>query len=190
MACEPSSNSWFRCRRIVEFRDTDAAGIAHFSAFFFWMESPEHEFLRELGIRVVDNDPEDRERLLRECFPEGKSEEKTARHIEVSWPRVSVSADYKAAVRFGDTLDVFIAVAELGNSSITYCFRFENSRPRFLQAAWCALVCRVIQRKFTGQMFCTFTGHSQVNAGRGPPSRGETNLLEHSGLRYTFSASN
>ena len=66
MACEPSSNSWFRCRRIVEFRDTDAAGIAHFSAFFFWMESTEHEFLRELGVRVVDNDPEDRERLLRE----------------------------------------------------------------------------------------------------------------------------
>ena len=38
-----------------------------------------------------------------------------------------MSADYKAAVRFGDTLDVFIAVAELGKSSITYRFRFENS---------------------------------------------------------------
>ena len=131
MACEPSSNSWFRCRRIVEFRDTDAAGIAHFSAFFFWMESTEHEFLRELGIRVVDNDPEDRERLSREFFPEGKPEEKREEKIEcqfeVSWPRVSVAADYKAAVRFGDTLDVFIAVAELGKSSITYRFRFENS---------------------------------------------------------------
>ena len=130
MACEPCSNSWFRCRRIVEFRDTDAAGIAHFSAFFFWMESAEHEFLRELGIRVVDNDPEDRERLGREFFPEGKSEEKPEEkpecQFEVSWPRVSVSADYKAAVRFGDTLDVFMAVAELGNSSITYRFRFEN----------------------------------------------------------------
>ena len=40
------------------------------------MESTEHEFLRELGIRVVDNDPEDRERLGREFFPEGKPEEK------------------------------------------------------------------------------------------------------------------
>ena len=66
MVGEPSSNSWFRCRRIVEFRDTDAAGIAHFSAFFFWMESAEHEFLRELGIRVVDNAPEDEESLRRE----------------------------------------------------------------------------------------------------------------------------
>ena len=123
MAGEPSSNSWFRCRRIVEFRDTDAAGIAHFSAFFFWMESTEHEFLRELGIRVVDDAPEDEESLRRELA----ADEGVGRKLEVSWPRVSVSADYKAAVRFGDTLDVFIAVAELGSSSITYCFRFENS---------------------------------------------------------------
>ena len=122
MAGEPSSDSWFRCRRIVEFRDTDAAGIAHFSAFFFWMESTEHEFLRKLGIRVVDNDPEDMDSLRQELAPEEAGHE-----LEVSWPRVSVSADYKAAVRFGDTLDVFIAVAELGSSSVTYCFRFENS---------------------------------------------------------------
>ena len=38
------------CRRRVEFRDTDAAGIAHFSAFFFWMESAEHELLRAAGV--------------------------------------------------------------------------------------------------------------------------------------------
>ena len=123
MAGEPSSNSWFRCRRIVEFRDTDAAGIAHFSAFFFWMESAEHEFLRELGIRVVDNAPEDEELLRRELA----SNEGVERELEVSWPRVSVSADYKAAVRFGDTLDIFIAVALCGSSSVTYHFRFENS---------------------------------------------------------------
>ena len=121
MVREPTSDSWFRCRRIVEFRDTDAAGIAHFSAFFFWMESTEHEFLRELGIRVVDNDPEDGDSLRQDLVSKEAGYE-----LEVSWPRVSVSADYKAAVRFGDTLDVFIAVAELGSSSVTYCFRFEN----------------------------------------------------------------
>ena len=140
MAGEPSSNSWFRCRRIVEFRDTDAAGIAHFSAFFFWMESAEHEFLRELGIRVVDNAPEDEESLRRELA----SGEGVGRELEVSWPRVSVSADYKAAVRFGDTLDVFIAVAELGSSSITYRFRFENSGS--LVATGTVVVVRCIMR--------------------------------------------
>ena len=141
MAGEPSSNSWFRCRRIVEFRDTDAAGIAHFSAFFFWMESTEHEFLRELGMRVVDNTPEDEESLRQELA----SDEGIGDELEVSWPRVSVSADYKAAVRFGDTLDVFIAVAEQGSSSITYCFRFESSGN--LVATGTVVVVRCLMRR-------------------------------------------
>jgi len=141
MAGEPSSDSWFRCRRIVEFRDTDAAGIAHFSAFFFWMESTEHEFLRELGMRVVDNTPEDEESLRRELA----SDEGIGGELEVSWPRVSVSADYKAAVRFGDTLDVFIAVAEQGSSSITYCFRFESSGN--LVATGTVVVVRCLMRR-------------------------------------------
>ena len=141
MTVEPSSNSWFRCRRIVEFRDTDAAGIAHFSAFFFWMESVEHEFLRELGMRVVDNTPEDGESLRRELA----SDEGIGGELEVSWPRVSVSADYKAAVRFGDTLDVFIAVAEQGSSSITYCFRFESSGN--LVATGTVVVVRCLMRR-------------------------------------------
>ena len=141
MAGEPSSTSWFRCRRIVEFRDTDAAGIAHFSAFFFWMESTEHEFLRELGMRVVDNTPEDEESLRRElALDKGIGGE-----LEISWPRVSVSADYKAAVRFGDTLDVFIAVAEQGSSSITYCFRFESSGN--LVATGTVVVVRCLMRR-------------------------------------------
>ena len=123
MTGEPTSSLWFRCRRIVEFRDTDAAGIAHFSAFFFWMESAEHEFLRKLGLRVVDTSPKDAASLLRE-LPPG---EENSQGIEVSWPRVSVSADYKAAVRFGDKLDVFIAVGKRGVSSLSYQFRFEKS---------------------------------------------------------------
>ena len=40
--------------RRVEFADTDAAGIAHFSAFFAWMEETEHEFLRSRGLSVSE----------------------------------------------------------------------------------------------------------------------------------------
>ena len=43
----------FRTSRRVEFRDTDAAGIVHFSVFFTWMEAAEHELLRSLGLSVV-----------------------------------------------------------------------------------------------------------------------------------------
>ena len=76
-----AGSSAFTTRRRVEFRDTDAAGIVHFSAFFFWMESAEHELLRSIGLHVF----------------EGQAD-----GSEYSWPRVSVACDYTSAVRFGD----------------------------------------------------------------------------------------
>lgn len=96
-------------KRRVEFRDTDAAGIVHFSAFFFWMESAEHELLRAAGVPVVDR------------LPEG---------VDASWPRVSASCDYVSAVRFGEEVSIAAAVAEVGRTSITYSFQFEqDGRP-------------------------------------------------------------
>jgi len=95
-----------RTKRLVEFRDTDAAGIVHFSAFFFWMESAEHELLRTVGVPVVD---------------------RRSDGVDVSWPRVSVSCDYLSAVRFGDELSITASVAEIGRTSVTYAFTFEHA---------------------------------------------------------------
>lgn len=95
----------FTTRRRVEFRDTDAAGIAHFSAFFFWMESVEHELLRAVGVPVVD---------------------RGADGVDASWPRVSAACDYSSAVRFGDELDVSVQVEAIGRSSVTYAFTFAS----------------------------------------------------------------
>lgn len=93
-------------RRRVEFRDTDAAGIVHFSAFFLWMESAEHELLRAAGLHVFDP------------LPEGAA---------LSWPRVSASCDYASAVRFGEEVEIRVGVAELGRTSVTFAFRFEHA---------------------------------------------------------------
>lgn len=93
-------------RRRVEFRDTDAAGIAHFSAFFFWMESAEHELLRTAGVAVVEQD---------------------AAGIEASWPRVSASCDYVAAVRFGEEVEIAVSVEAIGRTSVTYRFAFSHA---------------------------------------------------------------
>ena len=92
-------------RRRVEFRDTDAAGIVHFSAFFFWMESAEHELMRAAGLHVFER------------HPDGS---------EYSWPRVSVSCDYRSTARFGDELDIAVCVAAIGRTSVTYEFVFEH----------------------------------------------------------------
>ena len=95
----------FTTRRRVEFRDTDAAGIAHFSAFFFWMESVEHELLRAAGVSLM---------------------ERGADGVDASWPRVSAACDYTSAVRFGDELDVSVVVEAIGRSSVTYAFAFSH----------------------------------------------------------------
>lgn len=92
--------------RRVEFRDTDAAGIVHFSAFFFWMESAEHELLRSAGIAVVDHGPSG---------------------IDASWPRVSATCDYVSAARFGEDLDIEVGVAAVGRTSVTYSFAFSHA---------------------------------------------------------------
>ena len=90
----------FSCQRRVEFRDTDAAGIAHFSVFFVWMEQAEHAALRHLGMSVMD--PEE----------------------EFSWPRVSAHCDYKAPVFFEEELQIHLRIAKLGSKSVTYAFDF------------------------------------------------------------------
>jgi 4-hydroxybenzoyl-CoA thioesterase/acyl-CoA thioester hydrolase len=111
-----------RTRRRVEFRDTDAAGIVHFSAFFFWMESVEHEFLRSVGLHVLERQPDG---------------------VEFSWPRVSVSCDYSSTARFGDVLDVAVSVAAVGRSSVTYEFSFECDGRLLAEGRVVAVRCRL-----------------------------------------------
>ena len=94
-----------KTRRRVEFSDTDAAGIVHFSSFMLWMESVEHELLREVGVAVMYE------------MPDGSVE---------SWPRVSVSCDYRSAIRFGDVVDIEAGVEKVGRSSVTYRFHFTH----------------------------------------------------------------
>ena len=110
----------FTTRRRVEFRDTDAAGIAHFSAFFFWMESVEHELLRSVGVAVVDRGSDG---------------------ADASWPRVSAACDYTSAVRFGDELDVSVEVEAIGRSSVTYAFLFAHEARRVARGRIVAVRC-------------------------------------------------
>ncbi len=92
----------YRAQRLVEFRDTDAAGIAHFSNFFIYMEQAEHELLRHLGLSVVMQDDEG----------------------TISWPRVAARCDYQSSVKFEDLLDIEVTMARVGHKSVTYEFNF------------------------------------------------------------------
>jgi acyl-CoA thioester hydrolase len=93
----------FKTRRKIEFVDTDLGGIVHFSRYFVFMETAEHQFLDELGtsVHLVEGD-------------------KT-----IGWPRVKVSCEYAGPARYGDTLDITVRVLRKGTSSMTYEIEFE-----------------------------------------------------------------
>lgn len=112
----------YRTNRRVEFADTDAAGIAHFSAFFAWMEETEHEFLRSRGLSVIVHDQ-----------PQSP----------LSWPRVGVSCDFTSAVRFEDVLDITLSILRLGEKSISYGFNFACDGRAVAEGRITAVCCRM-----------------------------------------------
>jgi len=102
---EPQHRFLYPCR--VEFSDTDAAGIMHFSNFFRFMEVAEHAFFRSLGFSV---------------HPAGNDNQKA--HLQVAWPRIHASADYKFPLRFEDRVEVELLIEDIRNRVIKYFFRF------------------------------------------------------------------
>ncbi len=92
----------FTTQRKIEFADTDMGGIVHFSRFFVFMETAEHEFLNALGTSVATE-------------IDGRS---------VGWPRVAASAEYRSPARYGDLLEIEVVVRRKGRTSMTYGFTF------------------------------------------------------------------
>ena len=105
--------SVFTSERRVEFCETDAAGIAHFSSLIIYMEQAEHALLRSLGLSVAPN----------HTSPFGVS---APTEPNFSWPRVKVECDFQAPARFEDILFVETSVASLGTKSVAYQHRITN----------------------------------------------------------------
>lgn len=60
----------------------------------------------------------------RSASPKASNPQGTFRHGPVlTWPRVHCECDYFAPARFEDELDIFVAVARLGEKSVTYLHR-------------------------------------------------------------------
>jgi acyl-CoA thioesterase FadM len=80
-------------RRRIEWMDTDAAGIYHWTTAFRLAEAAEAELHTRLGI-------------------EGITFGRT--------PRVAVEARFHRPLRFNDEVDVELAVERVGGASVTY----------------------------------------------------------------------
>ncbi len=111
----------FRTTRLVEFGDTDMAGIVHFAQFFRYMEAAEHALLRSLGLSVAID-------------WEGK---------KIGFPRVAASCDFLRPARFGDELTITVTICRLGRSSVTYAFEFFKEEELLARGQITAVFCRV-----------------------------------------------
>jgi acyl-CoA thioester hydrolase len=118
---QSSSPQTFRTTRRVEFSDTDAAGIAHFTAFFRTMEQAEHELLRSLGLSVFM--PVDGQ--------------------EITWPRVSSKCDFRSMAKFEEVLEIAVSISRLGEKSVTWSFQFTIGPRDVASGEITAVCCRV-----------------------------------------------
>jgi acyl-CoA thioester hydrolase len=83
-------------RRRVQFAETDAAGMAHFSVFFRYMEEAEHAVWRAAGMDIFAN------------------------HETQSWPRISANFDFKSPLKFQDEFEVRTEIASITRSTIQW----------------------------------------------------------------------
>jgi acyl-CoA thioester hydrolase len=111
----------FHTSRLVEFSDTDMAGIMHFSAFFRYMEAAEHELLRSMGFSVYSE-------------IDGHA---------VSFPRVAASCIYHSPAKCEDMLDIDVSVGRVGSKSITYSFAFSDAGREVATGEMTSVCCRV-----------------------------------------------
>jgi YbgC/YbaW family acyl-CoA thioester hydrolase len=91
----------FTHHRSIEFADTDAGGIVHFSRYLVIMEAAEHAMLRRRGLQPL-------------MEVEGQT---------IGWPRVEANCRYLSPARLGDDLDIEVRVERRGERSMTYGFR-------------------------------------------------------------------
>ena len=89
--------SHYRLKRRVQFYETDAAGIVHFSWFYRYMEEAEHALWREVGLSIAPREEE-----------------------EVGFPRVSASFDFHRPLYFEDEFEIDLVVKEITAKTIRY----------------------------------------------------------------------
>jgi len=88
-------------QRRIQFADTDAAGVAHFSRLLCFVEEAEHDFFRSRNLP---------------SFGAG-----------FGWPRVKLEVEFLAPGRFDDLLLVELEFCEAGKSTLTYQFAISSS---------------------------------------------------------------
>ena len=88
--------SEFHYHRRVQFPETDATGIVHFTNFFKYVEEAEHAMWRAAGLSIAPPDS------------------------SIGWPRVAASFEFRQALRFEDEFDVHLQIVEKTRKTLRY----------------------------------------------------------------------
>lgn len=83
------------------------AGLVHFSCFFRYMEIAERDFFEAAGVDLIRSVP-------------GET---------VGWPRARADCKFMAPLRFGDTIEIHLAVRKVKERAIEYLFRIYRREP-------------------------------------------------------------
>jgi len=108
--------SEFRLKRLVNFYETDAAGIVHFSTYFRYMEEAEHAMWRAAGLTIAKRD------------------------ASIGWPRVNVSFEYFKPLRFEEEFEILIRIEEMAEKKIRYSCELTSGGARVALGAM-TIVC-------------------------------------------------
>jgi YbgC/YbaW family acyl-CoA thioester hydrolase len=103
-----SVSSPLAIERRVEFSQTDAAGIIHFSSYFTFMEAAEAELFRRLGLSLL--------------WQDGTG--------FYGFPRVDCQCKFRRPVRFDDLVTIQLEIDEIDSGRIHYRFLFLNEAGR------------------------------------------------------------
>jgi acyl-CoA thioester hydrolase len=149
----------FTLVRRVEFHETDAAGLMHFSNFYRWMEVCEHEWFRSLGLAMMATDPAG---------------------VRRGWPRRESACTHLRPLRCGDEVRVRGSVEAVGASSLAFAFIFEKNRGgRWTEVARGRMTTAHVRQDAAGRMeaepmpvavHAAFSRPPEAGLGQSPPA--------------------
>jgi len=108
----------FSTRIVVNFGDTDPAGLVYFPNIFHYCHI-----------------------AMERCFEEicGISYHLLIDQHRIGFPTAKISSEFKSPLRYGDLIDVQVNVSSVGNKSLSLSYRITNA-----SGAECAEVSQVI----------------------------------------------
>lgn len=115
----------------VPWRDTDAAGVVWFANFLGYVEMGEVALVQTRGWSVPD----------------------VFRQHQIAMPRTNLSISYRSPARFGDVLDVGLAVDSVTDRRVRYAFEIRQLDSRQLVAEGSLEVACVDITTFKGRPF-------------------------------------